>query len=66
MYTDISLFMHKGLSSFIKTSLKVGIVGLLASIVLYFLVSGIISVFTKSNGTGGEFISDINYNYYVY
>ena len=56
MYTDISLFMHKGLSSFVKTSQKVGIVGLLASIVLYFLVSGIISVFTKSNGTGGEFI----------
>ena len=55
MYTNLSLFIHKGLSSFIKTSLRVGIVGLLAIIVLYFLVSGYISEFTKSNGTGGEF-----------
>ena len=55
LYTNLSLLIHKGLTSFIKTSLKVGIVGLLAIIVLYFLLSGIISVLTKSNGTGGEF-----------
>ena len=55
VYTNLSLIIHKGLSTFIKTSLKVGIVGLLAIIVLYFLLYGIISVFTKSNGTGGEF-----------
>ena len=48
-------YLYSGLSSFIMTSLKVGIVGILAIIVLYFLASGIISVFTKSNRTGGEF-----------
>ena len=46
IYTNLSLFIHKGL--------KV-IVGLLAIIVLYFLVSEIVPVFTKSNETGGEF-----------
>ena len=55
--TNISLFLHKGISSFIKTSLKtvaIGIGFIATFLLLYFLVTGVTSVFTKSNGTGGE------------
>ena len=56
-YTNLCLFIHKGISSFIKTSLKtvtiaIGII--VTFILLYYLVTGVTSVFTKSNGTGGE------------
>ena len=62
------MYLYLDFLSFMKTSLKrvaFGIVGLLAMILLYLLVIGIASVFTKSNGSGsdsgGEFINHVMY-----
>ena len=49
--------IHKGISSFMKTSLKTVVIGIgiiATFLLLYFLITGVASVFTKSYETGGE------------